>query len=84
MKLKILPGPWRLLAIGIVYFAVIFFGHLPDHLILFPTTAPIDTEGAVRKMLPFQNGQLEVWTARSHRAQQKDGAEMIVRLRSGE
>ena len=78
MKLKILPGPWRLLAIGVVYFAVIFFGHLPDHLILFPTTAPIDAEGAVRKMLPFQNGQLEVWTAKSRLAQQKGGADIYV------
>jgi pimeloyl-ACP methyl ester carboxylesterase len=55
-----------------------FFGHLPDHLILFPTTTPIDADGAVRKMLPFQNGQLEVWTAKSQRAQQKDGADIYV------
>ena len=78
MKLKILPPLWRLLAIGVVYFAVIFFGHLPDHLILFPTTAQIDAEGAVRKMLPFQNGQLEVWTAKSRLAQQKGGADIYV------
>jgi alpha-beta hydrolase superfamily lysophospholipase len=78
VKLKIFPGPWRLLAIGTVYLAVMFFGHLPDHLILFPTTAPIDADGAVRKMLPFQNGQLEVWTARSQLAQQKDGADIYV------
>jgi uncharacterized protein len=55
-----------------------FFAHLPDHLILFPTTAPIDADGAVRKMLPFQNGQLEVWTAKSERAQQKDRADIYV------
>jgi uncharacterized protein len=78
VKLKILPGPWRLLAIGVVYFAVMLFGHLPDHLILFPTTAPINADGAVRKMLPFQNGQLEVWTAKSQRAQQKNGADIYV------
>jgi hypothetical protein len=78
MKLKILPPLWRLLAIGVVYFAVIFFGRLPDHLILFPTTAPIDANGAARKMLPFQNGQLEVWTAKSRLAQQKGGADAYV------
>jgi pimeloyl-ACP methyl ester carboxylesterase len=55
-----------------------FFAHLPDHLILFPTTAPIDADGAVRKMLPFQNGQLEVWTAKSRLAQQEDGADIYV------
>jgi uncharacterized protein len=78
MKRWIFPGPWRWFAIGILYLAVILFGHLPDHLILFPTTAPIDTNGAVPKMLPFQNGQLEVWTAKSRLAQQKDGADIYV------
>ena len=75
---KIVRSPWRLLAIGIVYLAVIFFGHLPDHLILFPTTAPIDAGGAVRKTLPFQNGELEIWTAASKLAQQKGGADVYV------
>jgi hypothetical protein len=78
MKPRIFPGPWRLFVIGILYLAVILFGHLPDHLILFPTTAPINADGAVRKMLPFQNDQLEVWTAKSQRAQQKDGADIYV------
>jgi alpha-beta hydrolase superfamily lysophospholipase len=78
MKPRIFPKPWRLFAIGILYLAVIFFGHLPDHLILFPTTAPIDANGAVRKMLPFQSGQLEVWTAKSRVAQQKGGADIYV------
>jgi uncharacterized protein len=78
MKPRIFPRPWRLFAIGILYLAVIFFGHLPDHLILFPTTAPIDANGAVRKMLPFQSGDLEVWTAKSRLAQQKGGADIYV------
>jgi hypothetical protein len=78
MKRRIFPRPWRLFVIGILYLAVIFFGHLPDHLILFPTTAPIDANGAVRKMLPFQSGQLEVWTAKSRLAQQKGGADIYV------
>ena len=30
------------LAIGIVYLSVIFLGRLPDHLILFPSTARMD------------------------------------------
>jgi hypothetical protein len=77
-KLRILPPPWRLLAIGIVYFTVMFLGHLPDHLILFPTRAPIDAGGAVRKTVPFQNGELEVWTAKSHRAQQQGRADVFI------
>jgi uncharacterized protein len=58
------------LATVTAYFILIFFAHLPDHLILFPTRTPIDAAGAVRKTLPFQNGELELWTAISRRAQQ--------------
>jgi uncharacterized protein len=38
---------------------------LPDRLVLFPTTNRIDAGGAVRKTIPFQAGDLEIWTARS-------------------
>jgi pimeloyl-ACP methyl ester carboxylesterase len=78
VKRKNLRSARLLLAIGVVYFAVVLFGRLPDHLILFPTTAPIDGGGAVRKMLPFQNGELEIWTATSHRAQEKGAADIYV------
>ncbi|PYI62344.1 MAG: hypothetical protein DMC60_02730, partial [Verrucomicrobia bacterium] len=67
-----------LLAISVVYFMVMFFGHLPDHLILFPTKAPIDTGGAVRKTVPFKNGELEMWTAKSRRAQQQGRADIFI------
>jgi hypothetical protein len=66
------------LVIGVVYLVVMFFGHLPDHLILFPTRAPIDVGGAVRKTIPFQNGELEIWTAQSRRAQQQSRADVFV------
>ena len=78
MKLKILPSRSRLLAIAVVYFAVILFGRLPDHFILFPSTAPIDASGAVRKAIPFQNGELELWTARSQLAQKKGRADIYI------
>jgi hypothetical protein len=55
-----------------------FLGHLPDHLILFPTKAPINAGDAVRKTLPFQNGELEVWTAKSRRAQQQGRADIFI------
>jgi hypothetical protein len=67
-----------LLVIAAVYFAVILFGHLPDHLILFPTRAPIDSGGAVRKTVRFQNGELEVWTAKSRRAQEQGRADIFI------
>ncbi len=78
MKLRISAGHRRLLVIVAVYFAVILFGHLADHLILFPTRAPIDTGNAARKAVPFQNGELEVWTAKSQRAQQQDRADIFI------
>jgi len=55
-----------------------FFGHLPDHLILFPTRAPIDAGSAGRKPIPFENGELEIWTAKSRRAQQQGRADVFI------
>jgi hypothetical protein len=55
-----------------------FLGHLPDHLILFPTRTPINAGGAVRKIIPFESGQLEVWIAQSRLARSKGTADMSV------
>ena len=55
-----------------------FFGHLADHLILFPTKAPIDAGSAVRRTIPFDNGELEIWTAKSRRAQQRNRADVFI------
>ena len=55
-----------------------FFGHLPDHLILFPTRAPINAGAAVRSTIPFENGDLEIWTAQSRRAQQQGRADLFI------
>jgi alpha-beta hydrolase superfamily lysophospholipase len=55
-----------------------FFAHLPDHLILFPTTAPIDPGSAIRKMLPFERGELEIWTAQSQRAWRQGHADIFI------
>lgn len=64
--------------IGIAYFAVIFFGALPDHLILFPSTNHIDPHGAVRKTIPFERGELELWTARSKLVQKTSEPETYI------
>ena len=66
------------LAFVAAYLILILFSHLPDHLILFPTKAPLDAGEAARKMVPFQNGELEVWTAKSYRAKQQAGADIYV------
>jgi pimeloyl-ACP methyl ester carboxylesterase len=78
VKPRIVPAAWKLLVLGLGYFVVMFFGHLPDHLILFPTTAPIDAAGAVRKMIPLENGDLEIWTAKSRRARQQNGVDVCI------
>jgi uncharacterized protein len=78
VKVTILPPHRRLLAIGVVYFAVILFCHLPDHLILFPSTTPIDPHGAVRKTVSFEHGQLELWTAKSRLVKESGRPEILV------
>ena len=55
-----------------------FFGHLPDHLILFPTRAQIDPGSAVRRTVPFENGELEIWTAQSPQARQQGRANVFI------
>jgi len=55
-----------------------FFGRLPDHLILFPTTAPINSGSAVRKAIPFENGELEIWVAQSQRARRRNRADVFM------
>jgi len=55
-----------------------FFGHLADHLILFPTRTPINVGAAVRKTIPFENGELEIWRAQSRRAQQQGRADLFI------
>jgi uncharacterized protein len=67
-----------LLILGLAYFAVMFFAHLPDHLILFPTRTPIDAGRAIRKTIRFEKGELEIWIAQSKKAQQQDHADIFI------
>jgi uncharacterized protein len=55
-----------------------FFGHLPDHLILFPTRTPINAGTAVRRTISFENGDLEIWTAQSQSARQQGRADVFI------
>jgi uncharacterized protein len=61
-----------------LYIVLIVFAPLPDRLVLFPTTNRIDAGSAVRKTIPFDGGDLEVWTARSALAQQHGQPEIYV------
>ena len=55
-----------------------FLGHLPDHLILFPTTSPINAGAAIRRTIPFENGDLEIWAAQSQPARQRGRADVFI------
>ena len=78
MTARILPPAWRLLLLGLAYFVVMIFGHLPDHLILFPTRSPIDAGAAARRTIPFENGDLEIWTEQSQSARQQGRADVFI------
>jgi uncharacterized protein len=51
---------------------------LPDRLVLFPTTYRVDAGAAVRKPIPFDGGELEIWTAQSRLAKQRGRADVYV------
>jgi pimeloyl-ACP methyl ester carboxylesterase len=68
----------RLVIYLVLYIAVLTLAPLPDRLILFPTTNRIDAGAATRKPIPFQGGELEVWTARSALSDRPSGPEIYV------
>jgi pimeloyl-ACP methyl ester carboxylesterase len=68
----------RLATYLVLYIAVIALAPLPDRLVLFPTTNRINAGAAVRRAIPFQNGELEVWTARSTLARTREQPEVYV------
>jgi hypothetical protein len=70
---------WRfVLVVAVVYFAVIALTPLPDRLVLFPTTDRLDAGTAIRKAIPFEGGELEIWTAASKLAQQRGQPEINI------
>jgi len=64
--------------IAVLYFAVIALAPLPDRLVLFPTTDRIDAGAAARKPIPFEGGELEIWTAASRLAQSRGQPQFYV------
>jgi pimeloyl-ACP methyl ester carboxylesterase len=74
-----IPKIVRLAAVlAVLLITLVMFINLPDQLILFPTTQPLDARGATRRTLPFDGGNLEIWTAKSRRAQQQGRADVFV------
>ncbi len=69
---------WRLVFyLGLLLFAVAFV-HLADRLILFPSSDEIPAGAATRTFIPFENGQLEIWTARSEAAQRSGRVDAFI------
>lgn len=61
-----------------VYGAVIVFTPLADRLVLFPSTRPLDAGTAIRRAIPFLDGELEVWCATSPGVQRAGRADMYI------
>src|SRR6185312_6025977 len=61
-----------------IYNVTLLAAGIADRLILFPTTHPLGSHGAERKSIPFQNGSLEIWTARSKVAEQLQTPELFL------
>ena len=66
------------IALAILLFALVMFAQLPDQLILFPSTQPLNPHGATRKELPFEQGKLEIWVAQSQQARLNGAADTYV------
>ena len=78
LRTRTLSGRTRVAIYVVLYLGLITLAPLPDRLVLFPSTNPIDAGTAVRRTIPFQPGELEVWTARSALAQQRGRPEIYV------
>lgn len=66
------------LGLGVLYIALVTGTPLLDHLILFPTTAPLDAGTAARFLIAFEGGQLEVWSAASNAARRSGHPDCYV------
>lgn len=55
---------WALLPVALLAMSFLFS---PDKLILHPSTESSSSIGATRRTIPFEGGELEVWTGRSRR-----------------
>jgi len=70
--------PYFVLAVLAGFILMMLCTTFPDQLILFPSTQYIDAHGAARETIPFHNGELEIWTARSHLAKQYDRVDACI------
>ena len=60
------------------YLAIVGCAPVLDQFVLFPSTYGIRAGPAVRKAIPFEGGELEVWTAQSTAARERGRPEMYL------
>ena len=53
-------------------------GEIEERPIEVVSPQPIDAGSAVRRTIPFDNGELEIWTAKSRRARQQGRADVFI------
>ena len=70
--------PYFLWAVLLAFILMLFCTPFADQLILFPSIQQIDAGGAGREAISFQGGELEIWTARSRIAQQRNHVDAYV------
>lgn len=67
---------WAFLLAG--YMAFAFLGGCANKVLLHPTTEAIDAKTALRRVVPFEAGELEVWTSRSPGANGREPAAYVL------
>ncbi|MFZ1220532.1 MAG: alpha/beta fold hydrolase, partial [Chthoniobacterales bacterium] len=72
----------RVLGLGAIvgYFILVSLAPVLDHLVLFPSTIRIPARTATRKAVPFEGGELEVWTSASRAARAEKPTIYLLRF----
>lgn len=68
------------LTAAILYGVLVSCAPVLDQLVLFPSTVRIPAGAATRKAVPFEGGELEVWTARSQAALAGEPGTYVLRF----
>jgi hypothetical protein len=77
-------GRWRRWVRGIVagvvlaYVVVLAVPGCADELVLHPSRSAADAHGAIRRVVPFQGHELEIWTARSPGARGREPEAFVL------
>jgi pimeloyl-ACP methyl ester carboxylesterase len=68
------------IAAAVLYGVLVSCAPMLDHLVLFPSTNRIPAGAATRKVVPFEGGELEVWTSTSRTARAGQPKTYVLRF----